>query len=101
MKRLTTFFPGTRVMVFDSRRFVDDVKTPLSMTMRPATVVCWYGRRAHKVLGGYTYPSLIDIVFDGEETVSRGHFTDHLSAAHHDPIKADRALRLATGTEQP
>jgi hypothetical protein len=30
---------GSRVKVFDPRLFVDDFKTPLSMTVQPATVL--------------------------------------------------------------
>jgi len=35
--------PGTRVLVFDRTLFKDDKKTPLSMTLKKATVVCRYG----------------------------------------------------------
>lgn len=77
MNQNTTFYPGTRVLVFDATLFVDDKSTPLSHTVRPATVVCWYGCRASEVLGGYQYPSLIDVQFDHRpQAISRGHFTD-------------------------
>jgi len=65
------YFPFTRLLVFDPRRFIDDVTTPLSTTMRPATIVAWYGMKTSVA----SYPSLIDVVFDGETEVSCGHFT--------------------------
>jgi len=70
----TTFYPGTRVVVFDPSLFIDDKKTPLSTTMKPATVLRWYGRRSN--FGGVN-ESLIDVNFDhrGE---SCGHFTTHV-----------------------
>lgn len=75
MERVT-FFPGTRVRVFDPRLYVDDVKTPISHTMRPATVVRWYGYTS-KNFG--RYPELIDVRFDHRpDTISRGHFTEFL-----------------------
>lgn len=37
-----SFVPGDKVSVFDPRLFVDDIKTPLSLTMQPATVLCLY-----------------------------------------------------------
>lgn len=73
-----TFFPGTRVMVFDPRLFLDDRKTPSSHTIRPATVVRWYGQRGtHR--REWLYPSLIDVIFDYRPGVeSRAHFTSHV-----------------------
>lgn len=65
-------FPGTRVRVFDSRRFKDDRSTPLSVTMRPATVVRWYGATKEMYSFG-PYENLIDVVFDGDEQESRAH----------------------------
>ena len=72
----TTYFPGTRVTVFDGRLFKDDVSTPLSHTMRSATVKQWYGKRSkhHGV-----YSNLIDVEFDHRPgKVSRGHFADQV-----------------------
>lgn len=66
-----TFYPGTRLMMFDSRRYVDDRKTPLSVTIRPATVLRWYGYRS-QLFG--IYPSIIDVMFDGDTEESIGHF---------------------------
>lgn len=45
----TTYYPGTRVMVFDPRLYKDDKKTPPEYTIRPATVIRWYGKRSKKV----------------------------------------------------
>jgi len=67
-----TFFPGTRVMVFDSQLFVDDKKTPHGVTVKPATVIRWYGKRSKHF--GWTDGSLIDVDFD-HRGKSRGHFT--------------------------
>jgi hypothetical protein len=72
------YYPGTRVMVFDSMLFRDDITTPLSMTVQPATVLRWYGRRACKVLGSYPYESLIDVRFDHDGRESKGHFAESL-----------------------
>ena len=87
--------PGDRVIVFDSSLFKDDVSTPLSHTMRPATVVCRYGYHPFWHLlhfdyphesyvelypGGYEvwkYPDLVDVRFDHRpEQISHGHFTN-------------------------
>ena len=67
-----TFFPGTRVLVFDYTLFVNDKKTPLSITMKPATVVCWYGERS--TYSGWTDGDLVDVNFD-HSGISQGHFT--------------------------
>lgn len=71
-----TFFPGTRVKVFNTRVYVDDVQTPLTQTMQEATVVRWYGQRNWD--GRWVYPSMIDVRFDNDPRVSHGHFTDHI-----------------------
>ncbi len=66
------YFPGTRLMVFDNTLFRNDIDTPLSVTMKPATVTCWYGYR-DKQFG--LYPNMVDVLFDHRsERVSRGHF---------------------------
>lgn len=68
-----TYFPGTRVKVFDSTLFVNDVATPLSHTMRPATVVCWYSKITPMQ---EMYDGMVDVLFDHRPgKVSRGHFT--------------------------
>ena len=84
--------PGDRVLVFDSTLFRDDKSTPLSTTMRPATVVQRYGYHSFwhfwsenrpvpedAYPGGYEtwkYPDLVAVSFDHRpEIVSWGHFT--------------------------
>ncbi len=68
--------PGDRVIVFDSSLYIDDKRTPLSVTRKPATIVRRYGRKCYYPVSDvtYIYPDLIDVEFDhrGE---SRGHFT--------------------------
>ena len=70
--------PGTRVLIFDSTLYKDDKETPLSVTVKPATVLCHYGAPAEhyrdSTLG--PYGSLVDVQFDHRpERPSRGHFT--------------------------
>lgn len=68
--------PGDRVMVFDRRLFKNDRATPLSVTVKPATVVRRYGKRS-PFNQEWVYPDLVDVLFDhrpGEE--SCGHFTN-------------------------
>lgn len=66
------YFPGMRLLVFDNTLFKDDITTPLSMTMKPATVMCWYGYR-DKQYG--IYPNMVDVLFDHKpDRVSKGHF---------------------------
>lgn len=77
---MNTYFPGTRVKVFDSRIYKDDISTPLSVTIKSATVVRWYGRLQQRFSDGSTlgpYPSLIDVIFDGETTESKAHFANN------------------------
>mgnify|MGYP001583865679 CR=1 FL=1 len=72
-----TIWPGDRVLVFDHRLFKDDVSTPLSMTMQPATVLRRYGEKkpSYEGLGPWLYPDLIDVVFDHDGRESHAHFT--------------------------
>lgn len=72
---------GTRVLAFDHLLFKDDKTTPLSVTMKPGTVICRYG---YISCLGHKYPDLVDIRFDhirfphlkGEARyISKGHFT--------------------------
>jgi hypothetical protein len=66
--------PGDRVKVFDHWLYKDDRETPLSVTVKEATVIRRYGKRSE--YSGHIYPDLVDVEFDhrpGEE--SRGHFT--------------------------
>lgn len=61
--------PGDRVKVFDPLLYKDDVSTPLSRTMRPATIVKRYGLSRD-------YPDLLDVEFDHRPgVISRAHFT--------------------------
>jgi hypothetical protein len=87
---------GDRVMVLDPSLFKDDVSTPLSFTVRPATVVARYGENAcwdylfngqkvpetsylrvnENFYDVWKYPDLVDVVFDHRPArISRGHFT--------------------------
>lgn len=92
---LDILFPGTRVMVFDHRLYDNDKTTPLAITMQPATVVRWYGKRTKYIsyieddygesfideVRDWIYPTLVDVEFDyrpGE--ISCQHFADYLSA---------------------
>jgi len=67
--RATDLKIGDRVMVFDYRLFVDDKKTPLSFTVRPATITR---------IDLTTRPNepMVDVHFDHHsvEQISHGHF---------------------------
>lgn len=69
-----TFIPGDIIMAFDYRLYKDDKTTPLSVTMRKAVVKRWVGepKRVYGkdlVLG--PYPSVLEIVFEGEDSVRK------------------------------
>ena len=68
-----------RVIVFDSILYKDDISTPSKHTMRPATVVCRYGRKDAAITSDWPeriYDDLVDVIFDHRpERVSKGHFT--------------------------
>ncbi len=66
--------PNSRVLVFDSRLFKNDKDTPLSMTMKKATVLCRYGCRS-TYNREWIYPDLVDVIFDHDKHISKGHFT--------------------------
>lgn len=69
------FFNGTRIKAFDSILYIDDFKTPLSKTMKSATVIKWYGKRNDNPV--WNYQNLVDIRFDHRtERISHGHFVD-------------------------
>lgn len=70
--------PGVKVKVFDYRLFIDDKKTPLSLTMQLATVIRRYGKRS-EYNPSWIYPDLVDIVFDRDGKESKGHFTDYIT----------------------
>ena len=63
---------GDRVLVFDPQFYKDDRTTPPAGTFQPATVKCHY---KHKSRYDGKYESLIDVVFDHDGRLSRGHFT--------------------------
>lgn len=69
--------PGDRVLVFDYLLFKNDISTPLSVTMKPATVICRYGMWSGWYENErYCYPDLVDVKFDHRpELISHGHFT--------------------------
>jgi hypothetical protein len=71
--------PGDRVSVFDPQLYVDDKKTPLSVTVRPATVVRRYGKKVFypsSMTKPWLYLDLVDVEFDHRlGDVSKGHFT--------------------------
>ena len=70
---LDPLYPGDRVLVFDHRLYKNDRQTPLTTTMRPATVIRYYGKYC-KGLQCF-YPDLIDVVFDHRpQQESKGHF---------------------------
>lgn len=59
---------GKRVKVFDHLLFKDDISTPLSYTMRSATIV--------NIRRDYDDREVADVLFDHRpEWISRGHFT--------------------------
>ena len=64
---------GARCLAFNHLIYVDDVTTPLSMTMQPGTVV---NRRTEERRGRL----LADVLFDSDPRVSRGHFVDCLKS---------------------
>jgi hypothetical protein len=70
--------PGVRVLVFDPRLFKNDVDTPLSITMKPATIVSRYGKYTYCSAyegGRIRYNDLLDVVFDHRPNVVSGVFT--------------------------
>ena len=72
MTEADTFWPTTRVKLFDPSLYKNDRSTPASVTWRPATVVRWYGYESERY---GRYPSLIDVKFDHQNNISKGHFT--------------------------
>lgn len=69
---------GDRVLVFDHLLYKNDEETPLSVTMKQATIVQRYGAKTFPSLPGfgkeYAYPDLVDIKFDHREEISKGYF---------------------------
>jgi len=78
------FVEGDRVKVFDYTLFINDIKTPLSHTMRPAVVVCHYGYVSEwleKEVGreAAKYDDIIDVIFDHRPNkISKGHLVSHV-----------------------
>lgn len=72
---MNNIMPGDRVLVFDSRRYIGDVETPLSITMRPATVIRRYGSWWFYNGERCIYPDLVDIQWEGS-SISEAHFTE-------------------------
>lgn len=63
---------GSRIKVFDSRLFKNDIATPLSYTIRLATVVRRYFYKS-QVYDGYS--DVIDVIFDYlPNQISKCHF---------------------------
>ncbi len=62
--------PGDRVLVFDPRLWIDDEKTPLSVTIKLATVVRCSERGIWPRVD-----KMIDVIFDHDGRLSKGHFT--------------------------
>lgn len=71
-KSIRKIATGARLLVFDSRLFIDDVTTPLSMTMQPCTVT--RGNYSKRSSLGYVEHDLIDVRFDRDGKESRAHF---------------------------
>ena len=63
---------GDHVKVFDSRLFVDDVKTPLSVTMKAAVIT--------KIYNLQEYNTVCDVIFDHDNRKSKGHFISLIQA---------------------
>jgi len=81
--------PGDRVLAYEHLWYKDDIKTPVTMLMKPATVIKRYGELERKYddpdIPSYgPYPDMVDVLFDhvrfphakGElRYLSKGHFT--------------------------
>ena len=63
------FQPGARAKVFDLRLYKDDVKTPLSVTMQPATIL---KREIREIYGRKI--DVVDVRFDYDGRESCNHF---------------------------
>ena len=65
-----TLVEGIRLKIFDNTLYIDDKTTPLSVTMKPATIQKVYFDKIHGRL-------LADVIFDHRpDKVSKGHFID-------------------------
>jgi hypothetical protein len=63
---MINLFPGKRVKVYDHSR---------SGFFR-GTVIRRYGKRS-QYNSEWIYPDLIDVIFDGQTKISKGHFTPY------------------------
>ncbi len=81
-EELDCVLPGCRVLAFDPTLYKDDLNTPLSHTVRPATVLQRYGIIGYESThSGWVlpHPDVVDLRFDHRpERVSRAHFTKFL-----------------------
>lgn len=67
---------GSRVKVFDGTLFINDTKTPLSFTVRLATVTRRYSYQS-TYNPDWIYPDVVDVCFDHRpHQISHGHFTE-------------------------
>lgn len=66
--------PDDKVLAYDNTLYKNDKDTPLSMTMKSATVLCRYGYRS-TYNPNWIYPDLVDVIFDHNKRISKGHFT--------------------------
>ena len=64
---------GDKVLVYDARLAVNDLLTPLAITMQPAVVVIHYLERG-------TGRHFADVRFDHDKFLSKGHFVEIMYA---------------------
>lgn len=84
------FHPLDRVMVFDHRLFKNDRDTPISVTVKPATVLRVY-RTADR------YDELVmDVRFDHDGRESKGHFVDGVAHLTQNPTEQGTPAGKAT-----
>jgi hypothetical protein len=67
------FGVGSRCVAFNGRAYIDDKTTPPSMTMQPGTVTAVWSEKCEGRI-------LVDIQFDGDPKISRGHFQNLLKS---------------------
>ena len=67
---------GARVLVFDHRLFKDDRSTPLSVTMKSATVI-----RRYDYQGEFGHYDVVDVEFDYRpRKVSKAHLVEGIKS---------------------
>lgn len=78
-EEMDTIYPVSRVFVYYNRGFKNDIETPYSMLMKPATVIRRYGKKffiPYCMDFPWYYPDSVDVIFDhDQENISCGHFT--------------------------